>query len=126
MTLALSHAPAADIAADLLVIPVGGPPADDPILRRIGAPLRDALVAEARRRQFTGARGQECWAHGLAAKTPLVLLLPIVHTSVEELAQYLAGELRRELDGEGVGPLDAIEVAVEESFGQRAIYRREG
>jgi 6-pyruvoyltetrahydropterin/6-carboxytetrahydropterin synthase len=55
-----------------------------------------------------------------------VLLLPIVHTSVEELAQYLAGELRRELDAEGIGPLDAIEVAVEESFGQRAIYRREG
>lgn len=55
-----------------------------------------------------------------------VLLLPIVHTSVEELSQYLAGELRRELDAEGVGPLDAIEVAVEESFGQRAIYRREG
>lgn len=55
-----------------------------------------------------------------------VILLPIVHTSVEELSQYLAGELRRELDAEGVGPLDAIEVAVEESFGQRAIYRREG
>lgn len=54
-----------------------------------------------------------------------VLLLPIVHTSVEELAQYLAGELRRELDAEGVGPLTAIEVAVEESFGQQAIYRRE-
>lgn len=55
-----------------------------------------------------------------------VVLLPIVHTSVEELSQYLTGELRRELDAEGVGPLDAIEVAVEESFGQRAIYRREG
>ncbi|HSP99357.1 MAG TPA: 6-carboxytetrahydropterin synthase [Candidatus Dormibacteraeota bacterium] len=55
-----------------------------------------------------------------------VVLLPIVHTSVEELAQYLTGELRRELDAEGVDPLDAIEVAVEESFGQRAIYRREG
>ncbi|HSP99355.1 MAG TPA: leucyl aminopeptidase [Candidatus Dormibacteraeota bacterium] len=75
MTLALSHTPAADIAADLLVIPVGGPPADDPILRRIGAPLRDALVAEARRRQFTGARGQECWAHGVGSTAPVVLLL---------------------------------------------------
>ena len=54
-----------------------------------------------------------------------VVLLPIVHTSVEELAQYLAGELRRELDAEGVGPLAAIEVGVEESFGQSAIFRRE-
>lgn len=53
-----------------------------------------------------------------------VVLLPIVHTSVEELAQYLASELRRELDAEGVGPLDAIEVGVEESFGQSAIFRR--
>ncbi|MEO8603927.1 MAG: 6-carboxytetrahydropterin synthase [bacterium] len=54
-----------------------------------------------------------------------VVMLPIVHTSVEELAQYLAGELRRELDAEGVGPLAAIEVGVEESFGQSAIFRRE-
>jgi 6-pyruvoyltetrahydropterin/6-carboxytetrahydropterin synthase len=54
-----------------------------------------------------------------------VVLLPIVHTSVEELAQYLAGELRRELDAEGVGPLSAIEIGVEESFGQSAVFRRE-
>jgi len=54
-----------------------------------------------------------------------VRLLPIVHTSVEELAQYLAGELRRELDVEGIGPLAAIEVGVEESFGQSALFRRE-
>jgi 6-pyruvoyltetrahydropterin/6-carboxytetrahydropterin synthase len=54
-----------------------------------------------------------------------VVLLPIVHTSVEELAQYLAGELRRELDAEGVGPLAAIEIGVEESFGQSAVFRRE-
>ncbi len=55
-----------------------------------------------------------------------VRLLPIVHTSVEELAQYLASALRRELDAEGIGPLDAIEIGVEESFGQQAVYRREG
>jgi 6-pyruvoyltetrahydropterin/6-carboxytetrahydropterin synthase len=55
-----------------------------------------------------------------------VLLLPIVHSSVEELAQYLAGELRRALAGEGIDGLTAIEVGVEESFGQSAIYRQEG
>jgi 6-pyruvoyltetrahydropterin/6-carboxytetrahydropterin synthase len=54
-----------------------------------------------------------------------VLLLPIVHSSAEELAQYLAGELRRELAEEGVGGLSAIEVGVEESFGQSAIFRQE-
>jgi 6-pyruvoyltetrahydropterin/6-carboxytetrahydropterin synthase len=54
-----------------------------------------------------------------------VLLLPIVHSSVEELSQYLAGELRAALGAEGIGGLTAIEVGVEESFGQSAIYRRE-
>jgi 6-pyruvoyltetrahydropterin/6-carboxytetrahydropterin synthase len=54
-----------------------------------------------------------------------VLLLPIVHSSAEELAQYLAGELRRELAEQGVGALTAIEVGVEESFGQSAIFRQE-
>ena len=55
-----------------------------------------------------------------------VLLLPIVHSSAEELAQYLAGELRRELAAEGIGPLTAVEVGVEESFGQAAFFRRDG
>jgi 6-pyruvoyltetrahydropterin/6-carboxytetrahydropterin synthase len=55
-----------------------------------------------------------------------VQLLPIVHTSVEELAQYLAGELRQELAVEGVGSLDAIEIGVEETTGQQAVYRCEG
>ena len=54
-----------------------------------------------------------------------VLLLPIVHSSAEELAQYLAGELRRALAEEGIGGLTAIEVGVEESFGQAAIFRLE-
>lgn len=55
-----------------------------------------------------------------------VLLLPIVHSSAEELAQYLAGELRRELAEEGIGGLTAIEVGVEESFGQAALFRWDG
>lgn len=54
-----------------------------------------------------------------------VLLLPIVHSSVEELSQYLAGELQAALAAEGVEGISAIEVGVEESFGQSAIYRRE-
>jgi 6-pyruvoyltetrahydropterin/6-carboxytetrahydropterin synthase len=54
-----------------------------------------------------------------------VRLLPIVHTSVEELAQYLSGELRRELEAEQVGPLEALEIGVEETTGQQAIHRSE-
>ena len=55
-----------------------------------------------------------------------VTLLPIVHTSVEELSRYLAGELRAELEAEGVDGVTGIEVGVEESFGQAAYYRQEG
>ncbi len=53
------------------------------------------------------------------------ILLPIVHSSAEELAHYLAGALQGELRDEGIDSLTWIEVGVEESFGQAAIYRRE-
>ena len=53
------------------------------------------------------------------------ILLPIVHSSVEELARYLAGELRTELEREGVRGVTAVEVGVEESFGQSAYFRQE-
>jgi 6-pyruvoyltetrahydropterin/6-carboxytetrahydropterin synthase len=54
-----------------------------------------------------------------------VTFLPIVHTSVEELARYLTEELKRELAVEGVTGIIAVEVGVEESFGQAAYYRQE-
>ena len=53
------------------------------------------------------------------------ILLPIIHSSAEELAQYLASELQKELQNEGLDSLTWIEIGVEESFGQAAIYRRE-
>jgi len=51
------------------------------------------------------------------------ILLPIAHSSAEELGQYLAGQLKAELAAEGIDTLNWIEVGVEESFGQAAIYR---
>jgi 6-pyruvoyltetrahydropterin/6-carboxytetrahydropterin synthase len=53
------------------------------------------------------------------------VLLPIPNTTVEMLAQYLAGRVRTELasGGAGVVHLKAIEIEVEESFGQSASYR---
>jgi 6-pyruvoyltetrahydropterin/6-carboxytetrahydropterin synthase len=54
-----------------------------------------------------------------------VILLPIVHSSAEELAQYLVGALRRELASEGIAEITAVEVGVEESFGQAAYFRQE-
>lgn len=53
------------------------------------------------------------------------VLLPLVHSSAEELARYLAGELRRELRDEGIDGIKAIQIGVEETTGQAAYYREE-
>jgi 6-pyruvoyltetrahydropterin/6-carboxytetrahydropterin synthase len=50
-------------------------------------------------------------------------LLPIPNTTVEMLAQMLATRLRGELDAQGARGLTAIEMEVEENFGQSAVYR---
>lgn len=53
-----------------------------------------------------------------------VVLLPIANTTAEMLARWIAGRLRESL-GEQRAGLTAIQVEVEESFGQRAFYREE-
>jgi 6-pyruvoyltetrahydropterin/6-carboxytetrahydropterin synthase len=50
-------------------------------------------------------------------------LLPVPNTTVEMLAQYLAGRLCKELASSGGVALRAVEVEVEENFGQSATYR---
>ncbi|MGH7538980.1 MAG: 6-pyruvoyl trahydropterin synthase family protein [Gemmatimonadales bacterium] len=50
-------------------------------------------------------------------------LLPIPNTTVEMLARYLAGRVRAELSASGAVRLTAIELEVEENFGQSATYR---
>jgi 6-pyruvoyltetrahydropterin/6-carboxytetrahydropterin synthase len=50
-------------------------------------------------------------------------LLPITNTTVEMLAQLLASRLRAELETRGARGLTAIEMEVEENFGQSAIYQ---
>ena len=50
-------------------------------------------------------------------------LLPITNTTVEMLAQLLATQLRAELDKRGARGLTAIEMEIEENFGQSAFYR---
>lgn len=70
----------------------------------------DSVVARYENDEFRFPRGD-------------VVLLPIAHTSVEELAEYLAGEIRTALAEEGVGGLDAIEIGIAESAGQTAYFR---
>jgi len=50
-------------------------------------------------------------------------LLAIPNTTVEMLAQYLAGKARAELGGNQFAKLAVIEIEVEENFGQSAFYR---
>ena len=50
-------------------------------------------------------------------------LLPIPNTTVEMLAELLAGRLRAELESVGAAGVATIEIEVEENFGQSAVYR---
>ena len=50
-------------------------------------------------------------------------LLPIPNTTVEMLARLLTDRLRAELDKSGASGLTAIEMEIEENFGQSAYYR---
>lgn len=50
-------------------------------------------------------------------------LLPIPNTTVEMLAQLLTSRLKDTLGSERTGRLTAIEMEVEENFGQTAVYR---
>jgi 6-pyruvoyltetrahydropterin/6-carboxytetrahydropterin synthase len=50
-------------------------------------------------------------------------LLPIPNTTVEMLAQMLTERLHAELTAQGAKGLTAIEMEVEENFGQSAVYR---
>jgi 6-pyruvoyltetrahydropterin/6-carboxytetrahydropterin synthase len=50
-------------------------------------------------------------------------LLPVPNTTVEMIAQMLTERLQAELDASGAKGLSAIEMEVEENFGQSAVYR---
>lgn len=52
-----------------------------------------------------------------------VVLLPIVHSSVEELSQYVCGRLADELRACASGRIRAVEVSVAEAPGQAASCR---
>ena len=51
------------------------------------------------------------------------VLLPIPNTTVEMIAQHLAGRVRAALRTAGARHIHAIELEIEENFGQSASYR---
>jgi 6-pyruvoyltetrahydropterin/6-carboxytetrahydropterin synthase len=54
-----------------------------------------------------------------------VVLLPIPNTTAEMLAQWIGGEIEAMLSPAELAQTTAMEVEVEESFGQAAVYRKE-
>lgn len=54
-----------------------------------------------------------------------VVQLPIPNTTAEQFAQWIAAELERELRARGAANLTALEIEVEETFGQSAFFRKE-
>ena len=50
-------------------------------------------------------------------------ILPVTNTTVEMLAEMLAGQLEEQLRAGGAKGLTAIEMEVEENIGQAAVYR---
>jgi 6-pyruvoyltetrahydropterin/6-carboxytetrahydropterin synthase len=50
-------------------------------------------------------------------------LLPVPNTTVEMLAEFLTGQLQSALASEGAAGVTAIEMEVEENFGQSATFR---
>jgi len=51
------------------------------------------------------------------------VLLPIPNTTVEMIAQHLAARVRAALRAAGAPHVRAIELEIEENFGQSASYR---
>lgn len=87
-------------------------------------PLHNPLVQI----EHTGDGGVIVRAPGRWYRFPCedVVLLDLPNTTVEMMARYLCGRLRQELAARpDASHLMAIEIALEESFGQTAFYREE-
>ena len=54
-----------------------------------------------------------------------VILLPLVNTSTELLAEYVADQIKRKVRQQFSATIKSMEVAVEEARGQRGIFRGE-
>jgi 6-pyruvoyltetrahydropterin/6-carboxytetrahydropterin synthase len=91
----------------------------DRLDHRMLLPARSALI-----RVTPGATEVEAAYREKRYVFPLsdVVLLPIPNTTAEMLAWWIAQELRRALDPLPPGAA-ALQVEVDESFGQRAVYR---
>lgn len=100
------------------------------LMKRIGDELDHRLLLPSESRLISVERQQD---GGVIARvgerwyrfpSEDVVILPVPNTTVEMMAQYLAGRLRDELDTmPEAAHLTMIEVELEETFGQSATYR---
>ena len=54
-----------------------------------------------------------------------VVQLPIPNTTAERIAEWISGQIEADFHARGLTSLTALEVEVEETFGQSAFYRKE-
>ena len=81
----------------------------------------DCLTIERLDSQLSVAYGNDRFAFPVSD----VVILPIAHSSAEELARYIWAELIAGLKARGAsGEADVIEISVAEGPGQTAIYRQ--
>ena len=103
----------------------------DEIDHRVLLPLRNPRIAIGERADEAAAGDAEMVTVHVDGRLRYVFpkgdcaLMEIPNTTVEMLAQYFAGRVRAELASRGVGSLTAVEVEVEENFGQSAVCREE-
>ncbi len=94
----------------------------DELDHRVLLPLHNAQIAVEQSDESVSARYKH---RRYVFPREDVVLLPIPNTTAEMLAQYIAQRALGELERLGKQQLRAIEVEVEESIGQSAIYREE-
>jgi 6-pyruvoyltetrahydropterin/6-carboxytetrahydropterin synthase len=94
----------------------------DSLDHRMLVPLQNALLTlEITDEQVKVCYAQRCYVFPRED----VVLLPIPNTTAEMLAQYICGQVMEELRTLSIQHMSAIEIEVEESLGQAAIYREE-
>lgn len=99
------------------------------VMRRLTSELDHKVLLPTENPKLTIARQGESVAVAVGGRPRYVfpdgdcVLLPIPNTTVEMLAQHLAGRVRTEFAALGIRHLTQIELEVEENFGQSATYR---
>ena len=100
------------------------------ILRRITDGLDHRFLLPLRNEHLSLRQSEDHWQIGFGERRYVfpvrdVLPLPVDNVTAERLAEYIWGEVARELHAQGGGHLMTMTVGVEEAPGQTAFYSQE-